>query len=110
MARAFLVSTSKFFFCITADKATLVERFDYAHNGVGFDHATLAAWPAVLTCRDHRLRQRHRFLVHLGRHQNDPKRPNYVSPRHLVAGTDVQFAADVAKSCVLQFNEFCKTL
>nr|CAG4650434.1 EOG090X0C5Y [Sida crystallina] len=88
----------------------LVERFDYLHNVIKMDHDTIVTFPAVLTCRDFRLRERHQFLRFLGRHQYNPKEPNYVSPLDLIRGTDAVFACNVAKSSVLEFNDFCKTL
>ena len=80
------------------------------HNVVKLNHGMIAAFPAVLTCRDFIVRQRHQFLRFVKRDQYDPKMPNYVSPLDLISGTDAHFAERVAKSNVLEFNDFCKTL
>lgn len=74
------------------------------------DHETILRFPALLTCREFRLRQRHGFLCHLNRAQYDPKLPNYVSPSQLIEKSEVHFAGQVAKSNVTEFNAFCKTL
>lgn len=95
---------------IVLDKDTLVDRFVYLHNSVKMNHETILQYPGVLTCREFRLKQRHEFLLHLNRAQYDPKMPNYVSPYDLVSKSDSSFAANIAKSSVVVFNDFCKTL
>lgn len=87
----------------------LVDRFDYIHNTMGMDHSVMVTFPAVLTCRQFRLKQRHEFLRSLGRHQYDPKQENYVSPLDVIRGSDSHFASCVARSTIDQFNDFCKT-
>lgn len=97
-------------FQISLDKAILVERFDFLHNVVKMDHNTILRFPAVLTCRDNRIRQRHEFLKYKNMAQYDPKTPNYVSPLDLIRNTDAQFSVMIAKTSVEEFNDFCKTL
>nr|CAG4643461.1 EOG090X0C5Y [Ilyocryptus agilis] len=92
------------------NKNILVDRFDYLHNVVKMDHATILQFPAVLTCREFRIRQRHEFLQHMNRAQYDPKLPQYVSPLDLIRYTDSHFAANIAKTTVAEFNDFLKTL
>lgn len=77
---------------------------------VKMNHDTILQYPNVMMCREFRVRQRHEFLRHLGRAQYDPKLPNFVSPYTLIAESDVHFAANVAKSSILAFNDFCKTI
>merc|ERR1712071_485090 len=91
-------------------KQSLVNRFDYLHNVIEMDHETIMKFPAVLTCREFRLRQRHQFLRHLERDQYNPKLPNYVSPLHIISSSDSHFAFHVAKSSLLHFTDFCKTV
>lgn len=66
--------------------------------------------PKVLTSRKFRIQQRHLFLEKLGRAQYDPKKEHYVSLEKLVAGTDSEFCANVAKSSVQAYNTFLKSL
>lgn len=101
---------SQYLLCNGIDKDILVERFAYLHNSMKMNHETILQYPGVLTCRDFRLKQRHEFLLHLNRAQYDPKMPNYVSPYDLVSESDSSFAANIAKSSVIVFNDFCKTL
>jgi len=92
------------------NKLSLVNRFDYLHNVVKMKHDTILAFPAVLTCREHRLRHRSEFLRHLERDQYDPKKENYVSPLDLISSSDAHFASHVAKSSLQHFTDFCKTM
>nr|CAG4636464.1 EOG090X0C5Y [Eubosmina coregoni] len=92
------------------NKSILVERFDYLHNIIKMSHETILKFPAVLTCRDFRMKQRHEFLRHLNRDQYDPNLSNYVSPIALIKDTDAHFAVHVAKSSITLFNQFCKTM
>lgn len=73
-------------------------------------HDRIVQESTVLHCREIRLKQRHLFLTKLGRAQYDPKKPNYISLKSLVTGTDAFFCTDVAKSSVKAFNIFLKSL
>jgi mTERF domain-containing protein, mitochondrial len=96
------------FVCL--DKHALAKRFDYLHNVIGFSHDDIVRWPQVLRTRTPIIRQRHLFLKLLRRDNFDSTRENYVSPRALATGRDVEFCDNVAKVPVKQFNEFLKTL
>lgn len=50
------------------------------------------------------------FLESLGRAQYNPLLPGYVSLDAFIKTTDVEFCTDIAKSSVLSFNLFLKTL
>jgi len=92
------------------NKPSLVNRFDYLHNVVKMKHETILTFPAVLTCREHKLRHRNEFLRHLERDQYDPTKENYVSPLDLISASDSHFASHVAKSSLQHFIDFCKTM
>ncbi|XP_017491048.1 PREDICTED: transcription termination factor 3, mitochondrial [Rhagoletis zephyria] len=87
----------------------LIERFAYAHQTMQLSHDMLIQFPEVLTSREFRLRQRHEFLVTLGRAQYDPEKDLYVSPKDLVSGNDFQFVRQVAKSDLETYELFLKT-
>ncbi|XP_053956707.1 transcription termination factor 3, mitochondrial [Anastrepha ludens] len=87
----------------------LVERFAYAHQTMQLSHDMLIQFPEVLSSREFRLRQRHEFLVTLGRAQYDPEKDLYVSPKDLVSGNDYQFVRHVAKSDLETYELFLKT-
>jgi hypothetical protein len=91
-------------------KHAISKRFDYLHNVIGFKHEDIVLWPRVLRTRTPIIRQRHLFLKFLGRDQFDKTHENYVSPKALVVGRDVEFCDSVAKVPVRQFNDFLKTL
>ncbi|XP_012254010.2 transcription termination factor 3, mitochondrial [Athalia rosae] len=91
-------------------RSHLVELFDFAHNIMKLPHDIIAEQPHILTCRLHRLRQRHMFLVTQDRAQYDPQKPMYVSLKALVSKSDAEFSMDVAKTTVQIFNMFLKTL
>ncbi|XP_064099143.1 transcription termination factor 3, mitochondrial-like isoform X2 [Macrobrachium nipponense] len=89
---------------------SLMRRFDYIHNQIGFTHTQLVDFPKVLMSRDFRIKERHKYLKLIGRDQFDPSKPNYVSPDSLVAGDDAEFCTNVAKTPVKDFNNFLKTM
>ncbi|XP_014086298.2 transcription termination factor 3, mitochondrial [Bactrocera oleae] len=87
----------------------LIERFAFAHQTMQLSHDMLIQFPEVLSSREFRLRQRHEFLVTLGRAQYDPEKDLYISPRDLVSGNDYQFVRNVAKSDLETYELFLKT-
>lgn len=92
------------------NKSMLVDRFDYLHNTMKMDYESVLRFPAVLTCRGFRIKQRHEFLCHLNRAQYDPKLPRYVSPLQIISDSDTYFAVHIARSSIQDFNDFCKTM
>nr|CAI5820771.1 unnamed protein product [Callosobruchus analis] len=88
----------------------LLKTFDYLHNTMKIAIETIIETPEILTCRQSRLMQRHLFLEKLGRTQYNPKKPNYIALTSLVADTDSNFATELAKSSVIAYNEFLKSL
>ncbi|KAK4879595.1 hypothetical protein RN001_007741 [Aquatica leii] len=88
----------------------LLKTFEYVHKDMGIPIERIVDMPEVLFCRLFRLKQRHLFLKSLGRAMYDAKKPNYVSLRTLVSGSDVNFCDNVAKSSIQTFNAFLKTL
>nr|CAG4638695.1 EOG090X0C5Y [Cyclestheria hislopi] len=91
-------------------RETLVDRFDFIHNVMKLNHETILKFPAILTCRDFRLKQRHQYLCFRNRNQYDPCKENYVSPLDIIRGSDADFCLQVAHSSVIDYNNFCKTL
>lgn len=91
------------------DSDLLIERFAFAHQTMQLSHDMLIQFPEVLSSREFRLRQRHEFLVTLGRAQYDPEKDLYISPRDLVSGNDYQFVRNVAKSDLETYELFLKT-
>lgn len=91
-------------------RSHVVECFDYAHNIMKLPHSLISEQPEILTCRLHRLKQRHMFLETQGRAQYDPKKPMYVSLKTLVSNSDAEFSIDIAKAPVETYNMFLKTL
>ncbi|XP_050334221.1 transcription termination factor 3, mitochondrial [Bactrocera neohumeralis] len=91
------------------DSDLLIERFAYAHQTMKLSHDMLIQFPEVLSSREFRLRQRHEFLVTLGRAQYDPEKDLYISPRDLVSGNDYHFVRNVAKSDLETYELFLKT-
>lgn len=91
------------------DSDLLIERFAYAHKTMKLSHDMLIQFPEVLSSREFRLRQRHEFLVTLGRAQYDPEKDLYISPRDLVSGNDYHFVRNVAKSDLETYELFLKT-
>ncbi|CAL8143846.1 unnamed protein product [Orchesella dallaii] len=89
---------------------SLRRRFDYLHNEEKFSHADVVRCPMLLLTRERRLRERIGFLREVGRAQFSPKQPNYISSEMLVTGTDAEFATDVAKVGVIEYNNYLKTL
>lgn len=92
------------------DHSLLVERFSYAHDEMKLSHEMILNFPEILTSRQFRIEERHKFLAMLGKAQYDPKKDLYVSPKILVEGTDFEFVTKVAKSDMITYNAFLRSL
>lgn len=73
-------------------------------------HEVILENPEILLCREHRIKERHEFLKFLGKDQYDPKKEFYIAPKNLVACSDSEFVINLAKSNLLAYNKFLKTL
>ncbi|XP_076272945.1 mitochondrial transcription termination factor 3 [Rhynchophorus ferrugineus] len=88
----------------------LLDSFEYLHNTMKVSLEQIVENPEILTYRKKRLRERHLFLVKLGRDQFDSRKPNYVALTTMVKNDDGTFATEVAKSSVNMYNNFLKSL
>lgn len=102
-----ILKTPKVF---TTEQNKLLKTFEYLHNVMKIPHEKIAVSSGILTCREKRLRERHQFLVKLGRDQSDPRQPNYIAPMNIIKESDANFATEVAKSSIQAYNLFLKTL
>lgn len=96
-----------FFF---ADADSLASRFEYIHRTMNVSHERLSQYPQILYCREHRLKQRHEFLLSLGRAQYDPTKDLYVPFKSVLEGSDSEFALNVAKTSYKEFEAFLRTM
>lgn len=64
----------------------------------------------LLQTRKRRMQERIGFLKKLGRAQFDPQQANYISPESLCTGNDAEWATDVARVPVAEYNNYLKTL
>uniref|UniRef100_A0A0A9WEF6 mTERF domain-containing protein 1, mitochondrial n=1 Tax=Lygus hesperus TaxID=30085 RepID=A0A0A9WEF6_LYGHE len=94
----------------TIRREDAVARFSYIHNEMGISHSQIISQPDILTYRESRIRERHMFLKSIGKAQYDPKAPGYVSLKALMSSSDSDFCANVAKSTILVYNKFLKTM
>lgn len=83
---------------------------DYIHNQMQISHDEIVKSSSILQFREHRIKQRHEFLKLIGKAQYDPTKDLYVSLTQLVAGTDVEFALNVAKTSYSQFETFLRQM
>ncbi|XP_070550349.1 transcription termination factor 3, mitochondrial-like [Ptychodera flava] len=88
----------------------LLRTFDYLHNTVGITHTQFVQFPQVFRSSLPRIKERHQYLVKLERAQYDPTKPGYISLEALFKQPDEVFCKDVAKTSILEFNNFLKTL
>lgn len=66
--------------------------------------------PQVLLHRKFTVRERHKYLEKLGRAQYNPFLPGYIPLLELFSVPDAEFCKKFAKTSVLTYNEFLKTL
>ncbi|NXY26337.1 MTEF3 factor, partial [Atrichornis clamosus] len=95
---------------LTASKKRLKQTFDYLHNIMGIPHHMLTRFPQVFNSKLLRIRERHMFLVFLGRAQYDPAQPSYISLDQLVSLPNEVFCTEIAKASIQDFENFLKTL
>lgn len=97
-------------FSFHPDAENVTERFVYVHETMGISHERIVQSPEVLYCRLHRLRERHGYLKRLHKAQYDPRQPLYVHVGTMIAGTDAEFALNVAESSTAAYEEYLRTL
>ncbi|XP_052016531.1 transcription termination factor 3, mitochondrial [Apodemus sylvaticus] len=95
---------------LTANKRKLTETFDYVHNVMNIPHHIIIKFPQLFNTRVFKIKERHLFLVYLGKAQYDPAKPNYVSLDKFVSFPDEVFCKEIAKASVNDFEKFLKTL
>ncbi|KAK5855084.1 hypothetical protein PBY51_005221 [Eleginops maclovinus] len=95
---------------LTANKIKLTKIFDFVHNTMKVPHDLIAKFPQVLNCKYMRIRERHQFLVYLGKAQYDPNLPNYISLERLVILPNDIFCTELALATLEDFTLFQKTL
>ncbi|XP_025915878.1 transcription termination factor 3, mitochondrial isoform X1 [Apteryx rowi] len=95
---------------LTASKKRLRQTFDYLHNVMGIPHDMLTQFPQVFNSKLLRIKERHLFLMFLGRAQYDPAQPSYISLDQLVSLPDEVFCTEIAKASIQDFEKFLKTL
>ncbi|NXL87295.1 MTEF3 factor, partial [Alectura lathami] len=95
---------------LTANKKRLRQTFDYLHNIMGIPHHMLARFPQVFNSKLLRIKERHMFLIFLGRAQYDPAQPSYISLDQLVSLPDEVFCTEIAKASIQDFEKFLKTI
>lgn len=99
-----------FYIILFTGEDRILKAFEYVHKDMNISLERIVAEPELLTCRQKRIMERHSFLIKLGRAQYDPKKPNYVSLKSLVTGSDSNFCVEIAKSSVQAYNAFLKSL
>lgn len=95
---------------LLTNRDLLLRNFDYLHNTMMLEHAHILSWPKALHADIETLRNRHLFLVHIGKAQYDPKAPCFVSLAALIDNTDQQFCVKVAETDLQTYRNFLKTL
>uniref|UniRef100_A0A669P3I9 Transcription termination factor 3, mitochondrial n=1 Tax=Phasianus colchicus TaxID=9054 RepID=A0A669P3I9_PHACC len=95
---------------LTASKKRLRQTFDYLHNIMGIPHNMLTRFPQVFNSKLLRIKERHMFLIFLGRAQYDPTQPSYISLDQLVSLPDEVFCTEIAKASIQDFEKFLKTI
>nr|XP_033789057.1 transcription termination factor 3, mitochondrial [Geotrypetes seraphini] len=95
---------------LTMNKKKLTGTFDYVHNKMNIPHHIITKFPQVFNGKLLRIKERHMFLMFLGRAQYDPAQASYVSLDRLVSLPDEVFCTDIAKASVQDFENFLKTL
>ncbi|XP_030072832.1 transcription termination factor 3, mitochondrial isoform X2 [Microcaecilia unicolor] len=95
---------------LTMNKKKLTETFDYVHNKMNIPHHIICKFPQVFNAKLLRIKERHMFLMFLGRAQYDPAQASYVSLDKLVSLPDEVFCTDLAKASIQDFEKFLKTI
>ncbi|XP_029447614.1 transcription termination factor 3, mitochondrial [Rhinatrema bivittatum] len=95
---------------LTISKRKLTETFDFVHNKMNIPHHIIVKFPQVFNAKLLKIKERHMFLMFLGRAQYDPAQASYVSLDKLATVPDEVFCADLAKASLQDFENFLKTL
>lgn len=88
----------------------MIENYDYVNYTMEIDNSQLAVAPFILIARHFQLKERHGFLRKIHRAQFNPKKPLYIPLDTLCIGTNEEFAVNLAKRSLEEFNQYLRTL
>lgn len=77
---------------------------------MGVSHQQMCRSPEILNCRQHRLKERHEYLLQLGRAQYDADKELFISFKRLVEGTDAEFVLNVAQTTFADYEAFLRAM
>ncbi|XP_033727363.1 transcription termination factor 3, mitochondrial-like [Pecten maximus] len=91
------------------EEDNLKHRLQYLLMNIPMDHNTITKFSYVLRYPTNPIKERHLFLLELGRAQYDPTKENYISPTDLVCSPESKFC-QLARTTPALFREFKTTL
>lgn len=90
---------------LTFGKETIMEKYNYCYEKINVSPSSIARCPRVFQCSLKRIKERHRFLKHLGRITDEMKIDDY-GLGLIVTTPNKQFVEQVAKSTLEEFDQF----
>ena len=94
---------------LTFSTQSIGEKFKYCYDKLYASPSSIAKCPRIFQCSMKRMKERHLFLVHLGRLKEDMIIDDY-GLGVILTSPDSQFASKVAKSTKEDFDQFRKSL
>ncbi|OWF34948.1 transcription termination factor 3, mitochondrial-like [Mizuhopecten yessoensis] len=90
-------------------ETNLEHRLEYLLTDIPMDQNTIAEFGYILLYPSNPIKERHQFLLELGRAQYDPTKESYISPTDLVCTPELKFCK-LARTTPAVFKAFKKTL
>lgn len=94
---------------LTFSTQAVGEKFKYCFEKLNASPSSIARCPRLFQCSMKRIRERHLYLVHMGRFKEHMIIDDY-GLGVILTSTDLQFATKVAKSSKEDFDQFRKNL
>lgn len=87
-----------------------MERYDYLIEQMNISNDLILKSPDILCAKTFKIKERHGYLKSIGRAQYDPHLDLYVSLGAIAASNDEEFATNVAKTSLEEYENYLRTL
>ncbi|XP_068740873.1 transcription termination factor 3, mitochondrial-like [Montipora capricornis] len=90
---------------LTFRKEAILEKYKYCYEKLNISPSGIARCPRVFQCSVKRIQERHKYLRHLGRITDETTMDDY-GLGLIVTTSDKQFVEKVAKTTMVEFDQF----
>lgn len=98
-----------FFFHFTA-RFELMERYDFLKEQMNISNELILKSPDILCAKTYKIKERHGYLKSIGRAQYNPHLDLYISLDAIATYSDEEFAVNIVKNSLEEYEDYLRTL